>query len=137
MLDYLHQQWRYFFQEIIIHVIIPSRYEYAVFRLEDKVVADIVNNNRLIDVSAEQTEILDEERSVLRGVLSVQSVLDVVCRIDLVDDLISVVLEGCREDHQLVELGHQLDEIHTAWSHQEVRVRAVLQQLRSKNTSTL
>lgn len=57
--------------------------------------------------------------------LTIQPVLDVFVNIDLIDDLIGIVLEGRSEDHNLVEFGHELDEIHAARAHQEVAITSV------------
>ena len=51
--------------------------------------------------------------------LSVESVLDVVAYVDLIDDLVSVLLQRGCEDHNLIVLRHRLDKLHAARSHQE------------------
>ena len=51
--------------------------------------------------------------------LSVESVLDVITDVDLVNDLIGILLQRSREDHNLIVLRHRLDKLHTARSHQE------------------
>ena len=53
----------------------------------------------------------------MRGMLTIKSVLDILVDIDLVDDLVGIVLESCGENDDLEELGHQLDEVHTARAH--------------------
>ena len=58
--------------------------------------------------------------------LSVEAVFDVVTHIDLVDHLVCVLLEGRREDHDLVVLGHVCDELHAARADQEEAVLAVV-----------
>lgn len=55
-------------------------------------------------------------------VLSIQTVLDVVPDVDLVNDLICVLLQRCSEDHDLVVLGHGLDELDATRSHEEKAV---------------
>lgn len=57
--------------------------------------------------------------------LTIQSVLDILVDIDLIDDLVGIVLESCCENHDLEELGHQLDEVHAAWAHQEVAIASI------------
>ena len=57
--------------------------------------------------------------------LTIQTMFDVLVHVDLVDYLVCVVLEGSREDHDLVELGHELDEVDTTWTYQEVTVTTV------------
>ena len=59
--------------------------------------------------------------------LPIQSVLDVLVHIDLVNHLVCIVLQRRCEDHDLVKLGHQLDEIDAARPHQEVAIGAVLE----------
>lgn len=59
-------------------------------------------------------------------VLSIQTVLDVVPDVDLVNDLICVLLQCCSEDHDLVVLGHGLDELDATRSHEEKAVVLVL-----------
>ena len=51
--------------------------------------------------------------------LSVESVLDVIADIDLIDDLIGVFLQRGREYNNLVILRHCLNELYAARSHQE------------------
>jgi hypothetical protein len=61
----------------------------------------------------------------LRGMLAIQSVLDILVDIDLVDYLVGIVLESCGENDNLEELGHQLDEVHAARAHQEVAIASI------------
>jgi len=61
----------------------------------------------------------------LRSMLTIQSVLDILVDIDLVDDLVGIVLESCGENDNLEELGHQLDEVHAARTNQEVAVASI------------
>ena len=117
LLHQFHQQRRYLLQEVVIHVIIPCRYEYSIVRLEDEVVTDVVYDESLGHVTAKQRQILDEEGSILRSVLTVESVLDVIVNVYLVYDLVCVVLQSCCEDDYLVELSHQLYEVHASWPH--------------------
>ena len=58
--------------------------------------------------------------------LPVQAVLDVLAYINLVDYLVSILLQGSREYHYLIVLGHQLNELHASRSYQEEAVLAVL-----------
>jgi hypothetical protein len=44
-------------------------------------------------------------------VLSVESILDVLVHVDLVDDLVCIVLESSCEDHYFIELGHKFYEV--------------------------
>ena len=58
--------------------------------------------------------------------LSVKSVFNVVSNIDLVDYLVSILLQSCREDHNLIVLRHRLDELNASRSHKEETVVLVL-----------
>ncbi len=59
-------------------------------------------------------------------VLSVQSVLDIVADIDLVDDLIGVFLQGGCKNDDFVVFSHSLDKLHAARSHKEEAIVLVL-----------
>jgi hypothetical protein len=59
-------------------------------------------------------------------VLAVQSFYDVSVWVDLVNNLVSVFLQGSCENNDLVILRHHLDELNTARSDQEVTVLSVL-----------
>ncbi len=61
-------------------------------------------------------------------VLSVKSVLDIVANIDLVDDLVSVFLQGGGKNHDFVVLSHSLDELNAARSHKEKAIVLVLKE---------
>ena len=58
--------------------------------------------------------------------LAIESVLDVVANVDLVNHLVSILLKSRREDDDLVVFGHRLDELHTARPYQEETVILVL-----------
>lgn len=51
--------------------------------------------------------------------LPVQSILDVVADVDLVNHLVSILLQSSGEDYNLVVLGHLLDELDATWSYKE------------------
>ena len=59
-------------------------------------------------------------------VLTVEAVLDIVADIDLVDNLVGILLQGRREDDNLIVSGHGLDELNTARSHQEEAIVLIL-----------
>ena len=59
-------------------------------------------------------------------VLTVKAVLDIVADINLVDNLISIFLQGCREDDDFVISGHGLNKLNAARSHQEETIVLVL-----------
>ena len=58
--------------------------------------------------------------------LSVQSVLDIVADVDLVDDLIGVFLQGGGKNDDFVVFCHSLDKLHAARSHKEKAIVLVL-----------
>lgn len=62
----------------------------------------------------------------MRGMLTIESVLDILVDIDLVDYLVGIVLECCGENDDLEELCHQLDKVHAARAHKEVAVASIL-----------
>ena len=59
-------------------------------------------------------------------VLTVEAVLDIVSNINLVDNLISIFLQGCCKDDDFVISGHGLDKLNAARSHQEETIVLVL-----------
>lgn len=115
-------------EEMVSHVIVPRWDENSVVWLQDEVIADVVDDNCLFYVASKQTEVLHKERPVLASVLSVQTVLDVVAHVDLVNNLVSILLQSGCEDHNLIVLGHSLDELDASRSHQEEAVILVLNQ---------
>ena len=58
--------------------------------------------------------------------LPVQSILDVVVHVNLVDHLIGVFLQGRRKDDYLVVLRHELNELHATRAHEEKAVLTIL-----------
>lgn len=58
--------------------------------------------------------------------LTIESILDIFVDVDLINHLVGIVLKSCCEDDNLKELRHQLDEINTARTHQEVTVASIL-----------
>lgn len=109
-----------------MHVIVPSRYEDSIIWLQDEVVANVVNDYGLGDVTAEEAQVFHQEWAILTRVLSVQSVFDVVAHVDLIDHLVCVLLQGCSEDDDLVVLRQRFNELHAARSHQEETVILIL-----------
>ena len=61
----------------------------------------------------------------MRAVLPVETEFNVLVYVDLVNNLICVVLQCCREDNDLVILGHQLYELNTPGPHEEEAILAV------------
>lgn len=58
--------------------------------------------------------------------LAVQSVLNVLTNVDLVNNLIRIFLQRCSENYDFIELGHRFNELHAAWSHHEETFRPIL-----------
>ena len=100
-----------------MHVVVPSANEDSIVRLKDEVVTNIIDYDCLVDLSAQKTEILHEEWSILRCVLPVKSVFDVVFHIDLINHLVSILLQRCRENNYLVVLSHGFNELDTSRPH--------------------
>ena len=65
--------------------------------------------------------------------LTIEAVLDIVTDINLIDDLVSILLQGCRKDDNFIVPGHGLDELNAARSHQEETIVLILD--KHKNTS--
>ena len=51
--------------------------------------------------------------------LAVESVFDVIADINLVNHLVSILLQRRSEDYNLIVLGHSFDELHATRSHKE------------------
>ena len=58
--------------------------------------------------------------------LAIESVFDVASDIDLIDDLISILLQGSCKDNNLIILGHRFDELDTSRPHKEEAIVAIL-----------
>ena len=58
--------------------------------------------------------------------LTIESVLDVVANINLINDLVSVLLKSSSEDDNLIVLGHGLDKLDASRSHEEEAIVLVL-----------
>lgn len=110
----------------VAHIVVPSRDENAVIWLNNEVIANVVDDDRLAQGPAQQTQVFHQEGPVLTCVLPIQSVLYVVSYVNLVDDLVGVFLERCCEDYNLVILCHSLNEVHCSRTHQEEALRSVL-----------
>ncbi len=111
---------------MVTHIVIPSGDEDSIVGLQDEVVRNVVDDDRPVDVTTKQAQVFDQERPVLTRVLAVQAILDVVSDVDLIDDLVCVLLQGCSEDDNLVVLRHRFDELHAARSHKEETIVLVL-----------
>lgn len=60
--------------------------------MQNEVVRDVIDNYCPVDVSAQERQVFDKEGTVLRGVLSIESILYVLVHVNLVDDLVRIVL---------------------------------------------
>ena len=58
--------------------------------------------------------------------LTIEAVLDIVTDIDLVDNLVSIFLQGRCKDNDFIVPGHGLDELNAARSHQEETIVLIL-----------
>ena len=58
--------------------------------------------------------------------LSVKSILDILLDIDLINDLVSILLQRRCKDHNLVEFGHRFNKLDTARSDQEETIILIL-----------
>ena len=58
--------------------------------------------------------------------LTVKSIFDVVANVDLVNDLVSIFLKRCREDYDLIVLGHSLDELDATRPNEEKAIILIL-----------
>ena len=72
----------------------------------------------------------------MASVLTIEAVLDIVTDIDLIDDLVSVLLQGCRKDDNLIVPGHGLDELNTSRSHQEETIVLILNKHKNNRIRT-
>ena len=62
----------------------------------------------------------------MRCVLSVEAVLDVLIHVDLIDYLVSILLECCCKDDDFVILSHEFDELHATWPYEEEALLTIL-----------
>lgn len=125
-LNNFNEKRTYFLEESIWHVVVPSRDENTVLWLQDEVIRYIIYNDGLVDVTTQKTQVLHQKGSILRGVLTIQAILDILVDINLVDDLIRIILKsGCEYD-DFVEFGHELDKIDASRSNQEVTITSIL-----------
>ena len=58
--------------------------------------------------------------------LSIESILDIIADINLINHLVSILLQSCCEDNNLVVFGHGLNELNTSRSHKEKAVILIL-----------
>ena len=72
----------------------------------------------------------------MASVLTIEAVLDIVTDINLIDDLVSVLLQGCRKDDNFIVPGHGLDELNAARSHQEETIVLILNKHKNNRIRT-
>jgi len=126
-LNNLDQQGCNFFEESVIHVVVPSANKDPVVRLDDEVVTDVINNYRFVQLAAQQRQIFYKEGSVLGGVLAIQTVLNAFTYVDLVNNLVRVLLQRCSENYDFIVLRHGFNKLNAAWSHHKETLRPILQ----------
>ena len=126
LLHYVNQKRGDLVEEAVFHVVVPGADENAVVWLYYEVVANVVDDDCLVHGTTQQRQVLHKEGPVLTGVLPVESVFDVLAHVDLVNDLVSVLLHRRSEDHDLVVLGHRLNELDAARPHKEIAFISVL-----------
>mmetsp|Transcript_17978 Transcript_17978/g.41678 ORF Transcript_17978/g.41678 Transcript_17978/m.41678 type:complete len:257 (-) Transcript_17978:1380-2150(-) len=116
-LDELVQQRHQCKQSSVVGVIIPRANEDAIVRLQHEVLLHIVNNERSVQVTAYSAQILGENWTPWKCMLTVQTVVDQSAWVDLVNNPVSIILSCCSEDNELVaKHGHPLQELVHAWS---------------------
>ena len=109
----IHLLLRNFFEErsqlrkcCVGHVIEPTLNEDTIVWLELEVLSDIVNDNGTREVSTNSTKVLDKDRPVRKGMLTVHTVTDTLVLVDLIKDPVCIILHGCSEDNHFIYLTH-------------------------------
>ena len=97
--------------------------------MQNKVVRDVIDDDRFRNVSPQQAQVFHKERTVLTRVLTIESVFDVVTDIDLIDNLIGILLQRCSKDDDLIVARHRFNELHAARSDQEEAVVLILRKI--------
>ena len=72
----------------------------------------------------------------MASVLTIEAVLDIVTDIDLVDNLVSILLQGRCKDNDFIVPGHGLDELNAARSHQEETIVLILNKYKNNRIRT-
>ena len=91
LLDYLLQKRSKLGKGGVIHVVEPGLDEDTVIWLELEVLSDIINDYGFGQVTADTTQVFDEDRSMRQRVLTVESVLYPLFLVDLVQYPISIL----------------------------------------------
>ena len=68
--------------------------------------------------------------------LTIEAVLDIVTDIDLVDNLVSILLQGRCKDNDFIVPGHGLYELNAARSHQEETIVLILNKYKKNRIRT-
>lgn len=126
LFNYVNEQRRDLIEEAVFHVVIPGTDKNAVVRLYYEVVADVVDDDRFVELAAQQGEVLHEEGPVLARVLPIEPVFYVLAHVDLVNYLVGVLLHRRGKDHNLVVLRHRLNELDATRPHKEKAFLTVL-----------
>ena len=121
---------------VVCFVALPLFYVVPVFPLQPKINVQVVHNDGLGHVSAHATQVLNMQLNFacvdaleLQSMLSVKSVRNASVHIELVKDLVSVLLVRRRENHDLVELTHLLEELESEGPHFELYAWQLLSDL--------
>ena len=72
----------------------------------------------------------------MASVLTIEAVLDIVTDIDLVDNLVSILLQSRCKDNDFIVPGHSLDELNAARSHQEETIVLILNKYKNNRIRT-
>ena len=126
-LNNLDQQGCNFFEESVIHVVVPGANKDSIVRLNDEVVTDVINDYRFVQLAAKQRQILNKERSILGSVLAVETILNAPTHVNLVNNLICVLLQRCSKNYDFIVFCHRFDKLHAARSHQEETFCTILE----------
>lgn len=92
-LHYLFQKWGQLTQGCVVHVIEPGLDEDSVVWLKLEVLSHVIDNDSLAQVSSDSGQVLYKDRTVWQSMLSVESVLDSLFLVYLVEDPIGVLKE--------------------------------------------
>ena len=106
-----------------MRVVVPRLDRNSVLWLQQEVLRDVVNDNRLVQVTTKEGQVLDVDLSARDGVVSIKPVCNTFLR-NLATQVrqgpISVVLHACCEDHDLVILAHLDEELFSVGSDEDL-----------------
>ena len=95
----------------------------SILFLPGEVLFDIVDDDDSLQVPSQLREVLDVDPICLLTAAPVEPIIYQLCAVlglDLVQDVISIVLQGCCENDNLEGLRHLLQELDAAWSQMEL-----------------